>query len=81
MLDLVKSVEFNKKTNPFQEKLKKDVAIINADSKLFIAADKTSNYYKISVEDHAKLLEDDITKDYKKTNKNLLTKQTLKMLT
>ena len=72
MLDLVKSVEFNKKTNPFQEKLKKDVAIINADSKLFIAADKTSNYYKISVEDHAKLLGNNITKDYKKTNTKLI---------
>ena len=79
MLDLVMSVEFNKKTNPFQEKLKKDAATIKADSKLFIAADKTSNYYKISVEDHPKLLEDNNTKDYKKTNIKVVDKTNMQI--
>ena len=36
---------------------------------MFIAADKTTNYYKVEKEKHEELLEKHITKDYKKSNK------------
>ena len=68
MLNLIKNVEFNNNSNNFQEKLKEDIKLIKAESKVFVAADKSSNFYKTEVEDYNKLLENNITKDYKKTN-------------
>ena len=69
MADLIKNVKFKKDTNEFQNKLKRDVLDIKAEPKIFIAADKTNNYYKTEAEDYTKLLEKNITKDYKKSDK------------
>ena len=66
--DIIKNVKFKKETNEFQKKLKKDVLDIKSESKVFIAADKTNNYYKTEAEDYTKLLEKNITKDYKKSD-------------
>ena len=48
--------------------MKKDSFNIKSEAKVFIAADKTSNYYKTEPEDYLKLLENNITKNYKKTD-------------
>ena len=39
---------------------------MKAESRMFVAADKTTNYYKISPEKHKEMLEKEITKEYKK---------------
>ena len=46
MADLIKNVKFKKDTNEFQDKLKNGVLDIKAEPKVFIAAEKTNNYYK-----------------------------------
>ena len=66
MLDIVQNIEFTKPGNtiPFQKQLSIDAKDINTDDKLYVAADKTTNFYKVKPEDYNKLLEKSITKDY-----------------
>lgn len=66
MLELVQNVQFKKTSNQFQKKLSEDVQKIKSDSKLFVAADKTTNFYKLDPDSYNDLLEQNITKDYKK---------------
>ena len=68
MLNLVQNVEFKNinNSNPFQKKLSEDVQKIKKDNKLYVAADKTTNFYKISPDSYNDLQEQNITKDYKK---------------
>ena len=70
LANMVENVKFKTGIirNRLQDKLRKEIKEIYNDSKLFIPADKTSNFYKLEVEAYEKLLERDITKDYMKTN-------------
>ena len=45
---------------------------INIEDKIYEAADKTSNYYKGAPKKHEGLLSNNITKDYKKVNDNVV---------
>ena len=64
---MLQTTKTTNKTNDFQEKLKHDYSKLKNDDKIYVAADKTTNFYKVSVEDYDKLLENNITTDYKKT--------------
>ena len=66
LIDLVGNIETKHVKNEFQDKLKQDSDKIRNDKKLFIAADKTTNYYKLDKETHKTLLDKHVTKDYKK---------------
>ena len=46
--------------------------MINDEDRIFIAADKTANYYKMDKEKHDDLLHRNITKDYKKANESII---------
>ena len=46
--------------------------MINKDPLLFMTADKSNNLYKVSKNDYSKLLEDSITKSFKKYNVALI---------
>ena len=71
MYDLGKNIKFdNRCTNPFQQKLKKDKALIENEDKVFISADKTTNYFKTSVANHEEIMTRNITKNYKKSDLN-----------
>ena len=48
--------------------MKKDIKNISTTEKVIIQADKTTNFYKMTVQNYNKLLSDTITKTYKKTN-------------
>ena len=52
-----------------KRKRKKDIKDIEKESKLIVAADKTTNFYKIKNEDYDELLAKNITKDYKKATR------------
>ena len=41
---------------------------MKSDDKVYVAADKTSNFYKVTPEKHTELLNNNITKNYKKAN-------------
>ena len=73
--DLVKNVKFKKYApNNLQSKMKNDILDMNNNEKVYVAADKTTNFYKLNPETHKELLENNITKDYKKANKDTITK-------
>ena len=44
------------------------------ENKIYVAADKTTNYYKVAPEDHNEMLMNNITKEYKKSNETALKK-------
>ena len=66
LAEMIDNIKFRNVSSDFQEKLKQDVKRIKECDKLIIAADKTQNFYKISKEDHEKILHDNVTKEYKK---------------
>ena len=68
LYDMVRNIEFKRVSSEFQSKLSKDIKRINEDPLLFIPADKTNNLYKLSKDNYNKLLTENITKSYKKTN-------------
>ena len=63
---LISSVKFKQANNSFLNKLKEDTELIRNEPKLLIAADKTTNFYKLDPATYNDLLEKNITKSYKK---------------
>ena len=55
-----------------QTQLKQDIRKLRNDDKVYVAADKTSNYYKLTPERHAELIENSVTKEYKKAKDNVI---------
>ena len=47
---MVKNVEFKKVPNSFQNQFKSDINNIKNETKVYMKADKTTNYYKVDVE-------------------------------
>ena len=70
LFSLVQNIEFDGRTRntPFQKKLTAKVKEINQSEDVFLLADKTSNIYKVTPEKYNKLLQENITKDYKKAS-------------
>ena len=66
MQRLIQSTKFKKVYNPFLNKLKEDAKRIKNETKLLIAADKSTNFYKLEPSKYNDLLEQNITKSYKK---------------
>ena len=56
-------------TTSFQKNLQKDIQSIKSSKKMFVAADKTTNIYKMDFDNHKKLLRDNITSDKSLTKK------------
>ena len=52
MYDLAKNLEFWPYGNEFLKKLDKDIKEMNRNDKVYIKADKCSNFYKTSNETH-----------------------------
>ena len=69
MFKMVQSTKFIQ-VNPFVIKLKNDTDHIKKETKLLIAADKTTNFYKLEPSKYNDLLEQNITKSYKKAHPN-----------
>ena len=49
-------------------KLRDDIEEIKASNKVFVSADKSRHIYKMEKDEYKKLLQDNITKTYKKSN-------------
>ena len=65
MLKMVQSTKFKQVNDPFLNKLNDDTKCIKKEPKLLIAADKTTNFYKLEPSKYNELLEQNITKSYK----------------
>ena len=57
MLKMVQSTKFTQVNNPFLIKLKNDTDHIKKETKLLIAEDKTTNFYKLEPSKYNDLLE------------------------
>lgn len=74
LFNMVKNIQFGPVNNKFQHKLREDCLKIRQSSKLIVSADKTGNKYSISPSDYFKLLRDNVTQEYKKSDKGKLKK-------
>ena len=77
MLHLVQSVDFKHVNKPFQKQLSKDITNIKSGNELYVAADTTTNYYKVEPTTYNKLMEQNITKDYKKAPPSSIKRNTI----
>lgn len=68
LFSLIKEIKFQPIRNKFQHQIKSDIKKITQSKEVFVKADKSDNFYKISKEEYDKLLLENITKDYKKCN-------------
>ena len=70
LYEMARSVKFKRVNNPFQRQLASDAKMINTSASLFVPADKTTNLYKVDSRTYDKLLQDNITASYEKTDPN-----------
>ena len=68
LFNLIYSIKYKPVHNKFQEQLKKDKLQITNNQKVVVGADKTSNLYKMEVDEYTKKVMESITKEYKKCN-------------
>ena len=64
IFNIMNKIEYRKIASTFQNKLSEDIETINNCDDVIVKADKTSNLYKIKVQDYEKLMQDNITKSF-----------------
>ena len=65
---MYQNIEFKHSPSSFQSQLSKDMKKITASAKILVKADKTSNMYLMEPSNYKKLLTDNISQGYRKTN-------------
>ena len=72
LIEMVKNIEFRNVNNTFQNKLKEEQEFVRNQSKVFVAADKTTNFYLIEPNEYKKHVDKNVQKEYKKAkDKNI----------
>ena len=71
LTNMIQNIEYYKYNNEFQNKIKRDLNNID-NTMLLVKADKTSNYYKMKPNDYNTLLNENIEKNYKKSDPSIL---------
>ena len=66
MIHIIQNISFKGTQSQFQEGLEEDIASVKNDSRLFVKADKSTNFYKLDVPEYRRLLEANVTKTYRK---------------
>ena len=69
---MIRNIIFKKVTSNFQARLSDDVRNIKKNTKLLIPADKTNNLYELTTGEYNKLLTENISKTYKKSNLSIM---------
>ena len=65
---LISNLQYSDKKTPFQKQLNSDVQTIKKSDKVYVSADKTSNTYLLKKDDYNKLMRDNVTAHYEKTD-------------
>ena len=78
LIAVVKIIKFRNTRSDFQTTLQEDIRLIHDSKKTMAFSDKISNMYRLTKEEHSKLLRNAITSKYKKTNKIIKDKITKK---
>ena len=71
LIDMLKVIKFRKVKNQFLKKLKNNIKTVKQSKKTLTSADKTSNMYRLSKEEHDELLANAVTSNYKKVNNSI----------
>ena len=71
LIDMLKVIKFRKVKNQFLTKLKKDIKTVKQSKKTLTFADKTSNMYRLSKEEHEELLTNAVTSNYKNASNSI----------
>ena len=66
LLDIVNRIKFSNRISKHQKSLKELIGTINNSKKVLVKADKTNNFYQIEKMDYQKMLNEEVTKTYKK---------------
>lgn len=74
MVQIIQNVEFKNMKCQFQKELNEDIKLIKNENRLFVKTDKSTNFYKLQATKYNQLLNDNITKTYKKADNNQLNK-------
>ena len=75
MYDLVKNVKFKHNvSSPLQNTLKQNMREMSEENRMYVAADKTSNFYKVTKEKHKQMMHQNVTKEYKKCDDKVVDK-------
>ena len=69
MFNLVKQSEYRKVNNKVQKVIIRDVKMIRNNKQILVAADRTTNYYKLLINEYTKLILNSIRKTYKNRQK------------
>ena len=68
MFKMIENLRFKNVRNSFQDKLKRDIMKINSSDKVLVFADKSRNVYELEKPQYEKLLRENITKSYRKSD-------------
>ena len=74
---MIKNIDLRNVHNKLQEKSKHDITEIRNSNKVIVPANKTRNLYKIEKKDYNEFLSENITKTYRKSNRNKINKLNL----
>ena len=67
MTNMIHNIEFRTpRPSEFQHKLSEHTEAINKDANLYIPADKTTNFHRMTTDNYKSLLKKNIEKEYKK---------------
>ncbi len=69
LLQMIEDIKTRKINTPFQKKLNNDSKKIKNDKNILVPADKTNNYYSVPIQQYNKLMKDNVTSTYQKSNK------------
>ena len=72
VINLIKNIKFRRCNNTFQKTLKDDIDRIKKSDKIIVKADKTSNLYLLSKDEYKKLLTENISDNYKISDKDIV---------
>ena len=67
IIKMIENIKFKVTSNEFLDLLNKDVQKIRTSNKVLVQADKTQNYYQLDEASYNKILKDNVTKTYQKT--------------
>jgi hypothetical protein len=73
-LNLVKQVKFDKNTTQcsFQRNLSKQIQDLNSNTGVIVRGDKSSNLYNVEMGEYLKIMDKEITKNYKKVDDSVI---------
>ena len=65
---MIQNITYKAVRCTFQRSLKNDIASVKNENRLFVKADKSTNFYKLDAHECNRLLNDNVTKTYRKAD-------------